>query len=297
MVSLSRYSYIFFLSFSSAFIPELKGQVHDTCSIPNEVADQIYISEVQDAFPKDKVLHAEPLFIDLIRDLGARKGESEWNVGAGINDRLRDDHYAYLIEYEWAPIDRLGLEVELPVTIYPSRSDNGGIRMGASKINSIKLAAQYSYYVSEKYKTSLAVGYIHEFNMVPFSRYGSGSLFHGNTYNPFAIAAKRWGNNFHTLYYGGPEIYVAPRAHHVHWAFQNNFNIHYMIPGTRNFIGIELNQLSSEGHSTLTLRPQMRISLADNLMIGVVAGIPSKKGEERLSSFFRLIYEPSHKHR
>jgi hypothetical protein len=26
----------------------------------------------------DKVLHAELLYIDLIRDLGARKGEKEW---------------------------------------------------------------------------------------------------------------------------------------------------------------------------------------------------------------------------
>ena len=36
-----------------------------------------------------KIEHAEPLFIDLIRDLGARKGEREWNVGMGMFDRLR----------------------------------------------------------------------------------------------------------------------------------------------------------------------------------------------------------------
>jgi hypothetical protein len=30
---------------------------------------------------KPKILHAEPLYIDLIRGLGARKGEREWNVG------------------------------------------------------------------------------------------------------------------------------------------------------------------------------------------------------------------------
>ncbi|MGA1278641.1 MAG: hypothetical protein ACO30P_09510, partial [Candidatus Kapaibacteriota bacterium] len=40
--------------------------------------DSTYIDEVEDKYPIDKVLHAEPLFIDLIRDLGARKGEKEW---------------------------------------------------------------------------------------------------------------------------------------------------------------------------------------------------------------------------
>ena len=31
-----------------------------------------------------KVDHAEPLYIDLMRDLGARKGEAEINVGFGL---------------------------------------------------------------------------------------------------------------------------------------------------------------------------------------------------------------------
>jgi hypothetical protein len=52
-----------------------------------------------------------------------------------------------------------------------------------------------------------------------------------------------------------------------------------------------------QGVSELTIRPQMRISIADNLMIGVVTGFPLQKGNERLSSFFRLIYEPSHRHK
>ncbi len=54
--------------------------------ITNEMADSMYIAEVQDHHEPDKVLHAEPLFIDLIRDLGARKGEREWNIGFGMTD-------------------------------------------------------------------------------------------------------------------------------------------------------------------------------------------------------------------
>ena len=33
-----------------------------------------------------KLHHAEPLYIDLMRDLGARKGEREWNVAMGVTE-------------------------------------------------------------------------------------------------------------------------------------------------------------------------------------------------------------------
>ena len=80
--------------------------------------DSLFIDEVEDRHEPGKVLHAEPLYIDLIRDLGARKGEKEWNVGFGITDNENYDNYEALIEYEWAPVNRLGLEVELPFSFY-----------------------------------------------------------------------------------------------------------------------------------------------------------------------------------
>jgi hypothetical protein len=67
----------------------------------NEILDSLYIQEVEGKKAIDKVLHAEPLYIDLIRDLGARKGEKEWNFGLGLTDRNKGDMYTALIEYEW----------------------------------------------------------------------------------------------------------------------------------------------------------------------------------------------------
>ena len=84
----------------------------------NTEKDSLYIIQIEELKEPDKVLHAEPLYIDLIRDLGARKGEKEWNVGLGLTDNLSFDSYEALIEYEWAPVNRLGLEVELPFTFY-----------------------------------------------------------------------------------------------------------------------------------------------------------------------------------
>ncbi|WP_236648855.1 hypothetical protein [Spirosoma sp. 209] len=67
------------------------GQSPDSTQLVNRQLDSLYIHEVEDQRTPDKVLHAEPLFIDLIRDLGARKGEREWNVGLGLTDNFRYD--------------------------------------------------------------------------------------------------------------------------------------------------------------------------------------------------------------
>jgi len=258
----------------------------------NEIKDSLYIIEVEGKKEPEKVLHAEPLFIDLIRDLGARKGQKEGNVGVGLTDNGNYDRYNGLVEYEWAPVDRLGLEVELPFSFYYPLDDNTVAPQ--SKMNSIKLAAQYSFFVSEKKKTSMALGYIHEFELTTFNNYGKNDLLKGNLYNPFFVAAKRCGNNFHILLYTGPSILNLYAGNTWQTSWQVNSSFHYMITGTRNFIGIELNKNFQEGDFDMTIRPQMRVGLADNILVGIVAGIPVSRENERLSAFLRLIYEPKH---
>ena len=257
--------------------------------------DDQYIAEVEDAHEPDKVLHAEPLYIDLIRDLGARKGEQEWNVGLGLTDKLTYDSHTLLVEYEWAPVNRLGLEVEVPLTFYSGRRSNpDGPRRPRHRVDGLKTAFQYSFFVSEKHKTSMAIGYINELEMNNFRDLGQ-RLVTGNGYSPFLVAAKRWGDNFHSL------IYTGPIAHQefggpTHWTYQHNTSVHYMIRGTRNFLGVEFNKLWTASAFDMTIRPQMRVGVADNLLVGIVGGIPMRRSEERLSSFVRLIYEPGHRH-
>jgi len=263
---------------------------------PNARLDSLYISETQDVKGPDKVLHAEPLYIDLIRDLGARKGEKEWNVGLGLTDNYGYDSHAVLVEYEWAPVNRLGLEVEVPVTFYAGRRQQD-VQRPAHRLNGLKTAFQYSFYVSEKNRTSLAIGYINEVLLNDFNALGQ-RLVTGNGYSPFLVAAHRWGDNFHSLVYTGPiwEQYYG-HADGSHFSYQLNTSFHYMIPGTRNFIGLETNKLWQHGDFDMTFRPQMRVSIADNLMVGIVGGIPVRRENERLSSFLRLIYEPGHRYK
>lgn len=255
--------------------------------------DSLYIEQVENQTNPDKVLHAEPLFIDLIRDLGARKGEKEWNVGLGITDKLKFDSYEALVEYEWAPINRLGLEVELPFTVYAPVNGTERENVPSNRLNSLKIATQWSFFVNEKIATSMAIGYINEFELSDFGNFGN-PLVKGNVYNPFLVMAKRWGNNFHSLIYTGPMIEQTFSTNQFHAAYDINTSVHYMISGTRNFIGVEFNKTFAEDDFDMTIRPQMRLGIADNLLIGIVAGIPVSRENERLSSFIRLIWEPGH---
>lgn len=271
----------------------LSSKTYAQITDPKTNKDILYIQEVEEKKEPAKVLHAEPLYIDLIRDLGARKGEKEWNVGLGLTDNNTFDEYTVLVEYEWASINRLGLEVELPLSLY--YPTNGEETAPSSELQGLKLAAQYSFYVSEKHKTSMALGYIHQFSLTAFDQYGKDTFFQGNVYNPFFVVAKRWGNNFHTLLYTGPAISHHFKDNLIRTSWQINSNFHYMIPGTRNFVGIELNKSFEQGDFDMTLRPQMRVEITDTLLIGIVTGIPISRENQRFSSFLRLIYEPSHK--
>lgn len=269
----------------------------DTLKREKDRLDSLYIEEVENKRKLDKVLHAEPLFIDLIRDLGARKGEKEWNVGFGMIDNNKFDSYEALVEYEWAPVNRIGLEIEVPFTFfYPNEDDVDKLMMPQNKINGLKLAAQYSFFVSEKHSTSMAIGYLNEFEFVNFSHYGNEAFVEGNVYNPFFVAAKRWGQNFHTLIYTGPQMQQHFSDNSMHTIWQINTNFHYMIDGTRNFIGLEFNKEITYDDFDMVIRPQMRLGITDNLLVGIVAGVPIKRESQRFSTFFRLIYEPKHKH-
>ena len=255
-------------------------------------------AEAEDPGLPLKILHAEPLYIDLIRDLGARKGEREWNVGGALVDREKFDSYELLVEYEWAVRDRWGLELEVPVTLYSWNKRNGDRplegRLPSNRIESLKMATQYTFLVSEKAQASLAIGGIVEWEFADLDGMTLRRAFDGVLINPFFIAAKRLGPHWHSLLYTGPRL----RRHFYHsgqdFAYEINTNFHYMIPGSRNFIGVEVNKIIESDIFSVVLRPQMRLEINETLMLGIVPGIPLNARDERLSAFVRLIYEPGH---
>lgn len=266
-------------------LPQISfGQSEDKYEI-----DSTFIWKVEDSVEPDKILHAEPLYIDLIRDLGARKGENEWNFGMGLTDFESFDEYEFLVEYEFAAIDRLGIEVEIPVFFYNSGSEDPG---PDNRIESLKTAVQYTFLVDQKINTSLALGYINELLFHPFNQMGDNGLVEGNLFNPFLVAAKRWGDYYHTLIYTGPRFEYLIEPGDWHFEYEMHLNFHYMIPGTGNFVGLEYNQYFGGDIYHGVLRPQIRLDINEQLLLGIVTGIPVDRSEERLSFFIRLIYEP-----
>jgi hypothetical protein len=259
---------------------------------PAEKLDKEFIQEVENPANEksSKVLHAEPLFIDLIRDLGARAGEAEVNLGYGVTDKREFARFEYLAEIEWAPINRLGVEFELPFSDTARYGEYSDDQPAQNGLNSIKTAAQYTFYVSERYATSAAIGYLHEFLRGPALTRSASGGFAGNLYNPFLIVAHRWDNHWHTLLYAGPRHSDAPGGI---TSWENNLSVHYMLAGTRHFVGIEINQQIHHVVSTVHFRPQIRLQLTDHILTGIVAGIPDNLRRDGLSSFVRLIYEIS----
>lgn len=237
----------------------------------------------------EKVHHAEPLFFDLVRDLGARKGEKEFNVGADFKRHKDFSENAYLVEYEFAPINRLGLEIEADFSFYSKGANQ--IKAPGNKLEALRFSSQYSFYVSTKHQTTLAIGYTQIVEFTDFKNYGKNDLVAGTVYSPFFVAAKRWGKNIHSMVYTYPliEQNFAQNRTQVTWAFNTSF--HYMLPHTEHFVGIEFNKEIRDGMFTMTVRPQVKIAVNDQLAIGVVAGLPIHQTPEKYSTFFRVIYE------
>jgi hypothetical protein len=264
--------------------------VQDSIALARAARDSALIARIEEATGPDKVLHAEPLYIDLIRDLGARKGEAEWNLGLGLTDRTNYDNIEALVEYEWAPIDRLGLEIEVPVSLYSAFP--GATDVPANRVESLKLGVQRTVYVSLERSTSFAVGYLHQFVLRDPAQLRPRDPFRGNVYNPFVVAAKRWGDNFHTLVYTGAQWQQRHGAGTAPTVFEWHSNVDYMLSGTRNFVGLEVNKYLQARDLEMTVRPSMRLAIRDDLLMGIAVGIPVSRDKERLGMFLRLIYEP-----
>lgn len=231
-----------------------------------------------------KVKHAEPLYLDLMRDLGARKGEAEFNVGYGFTDWKDSKSHNAFIEYEWAPINRLGFEVEIPVNLSKSRNTQP-----SENIEGLKLGSQYTFLVNEKKQFSMAIGYMHEFE---WSQRNHNSGFKGMVYAPFFVTAKNF-NSFSTLLYISPNIIHHKKDRHTKTLWSVNGSVHYMIPKTNHFIGVENNIECHNGEVDYVCRPQVKIAISHQLAIGVLAGIPIASKNFKNDVMTRVIWEPN----
>lgn len=242
-----------------------------------------------------KNLHAEPLYIDLIRDLGARKGERELNMGWKLNDNQGYREHAGFVEYEFSPVNRLGLELEVPFSYHYALKPGNTDVVPSPGIQCIKPALQYTFWVSGRYRLSMAAGTIYELRLKSFKAMADNSRWvKGNALNPFLIVAKRFGSQFHSLLYMGP-VWERPLDASGDVSLQTNFSMHYILPSSGHFIGAELNQEKAAGLCRTVLRPQVKLRFSNTVALGFVTGIPLRNTDQNLDFMLRLIYEPQKK--
>src|SRR5688572_11689016 len=234
-----------------------------------------------------KISHAEPIFVDLIRDLGARKGEKELNGGMGMLSIDKQIVNSYLVEYEFAPINRLGMEIENPLIFHHTNATADGQGRETDGLEGIKMAAQYSFFVSEKFRTTMAVGYIYETRRKGFDLFRVT----GSMHNPFFIIAKKWGSQFHTLVNAGSAFGYNNADDHLNAVLLVNTDIHYVLPGTHNFVGIEFNKEVEKSDFKMMIRPQVKMALTSTSFLGIALGIPVGRNERDLDVLVRWIYE------
>jgi len=241
-----------------------------------------------------KIHHAEPLYIDLIRDLGARKGEKELNAGWGMEDQKGYVANTGFFEYEFSPVNRLGLEVEIPFTFYkPAFEPKEDEEAPRNRMEGVKLASQYTFLVTPKYNMSMAIGYIHEFRTHSFYSLSHGSApLKGHSMSPFFVAAKRWGKRIHSMVYTGPKWEFTSGEKKPERYYQLNASMHYELTSGGNLIGVEVNQEYSGWRSATVVRPQVKLMITSNLALGLVTGIPVNLKDHGISFLARVIFEP-----
>ncbi|WP_344830729.1 HAEPLYID family protein [Chryseobacterium ginsenosidimutans] len=248
--------------------------------------------------------HYMPLYLDFPAEMNVKKGYQEINIAGGYADFKNFEGVRTLIEYDFAPIDKLGFEIEVPFIFVhnklldESATENEHITVpeeggAAEDAMALRIGFNYSFLTLPEAKTTISAGYFNELETSSFQEFRK-PLFVANVYNPFIAIAKIWGERFHTMVYTGPAIKQKFKSNETKTQYRFNTILSYRFgkEEKESFIGLECNQtFSAEDQPQMILRPQIQLQLTENFKIGIVAGIPVKTSNElNGSGFLRLIY-------
>ncbi|WP_158857265.1 HAEPLYID family protein [Lunatibacter salilacus] len=240
---------------------------------------------------RPQVMHADPVFEDMTTVLGARKGENELNLNFGYN-RVRNNHHSLLgqIEYEIAPVDYLGFEIVLPYSLYFS-NEMSPVPRPDNQLEFLQWASQYTFYVNEKKGISMGLGFKNVLEMRSPEGQHSGFKLEEMSLLPFYMIGKNWQDTYFFLFSGGPEITRQLRPLETEWAINLNSNFHYAFSEKDHMVGLEINKQIAEGAIGMIFRPQLTLNVWEDIVVGMVIGIPVGLEEDKWNAFVRLAYE------
>lgn len=209
----------------------------------------------------------EPLVFDLVRHLDAKKGEAEFNTLFIQEQSSRFSQLQYSPEFEYAPIDRLAFEVELPM--------RPGLR-----VDGWKAAVQWTIGCVDKelFQHGIQGMVKREFETSSYQ------------YTPMYIVASRFAKRWSTVLMFGAQL--TDGAHEkLSSRFMNNLSMFYDY-NDQVELAVESN-LEGLGSTFESLRitPQIHFELEDKLKLQFGFGGLYESKEWHAASAFRINRE------
>lgn len=238
-----------------------------------------------------KIKHVDPVFEDLTTALGARKGDKEANVNFGYA-RLRSNHHIVeaQLEYEFAPMDNLGFEINIPFSLYVN-NDLATVERPGNQMEFVQWASQYTFYSNPQKGISMALGFKNIFDISSPERESNNFQIQSINYYPFLVFGKNWRDKFFLLFSGGPELTQELRPLEWELGFNLNSNFHYGFSKKDHFIGLEINKKMQDGAMEMYIRPQLILDVGKDFIFGLAIGFPTGKEDEKINGFLRLAYQ------
>lgn len=231
---------------------------------------------------KQHLKHVEPLQVDLIQDLNARKGDRQLEIDFDIDLQHRYNAVSVELEYEHTFSPRLGMELAVPLSLYGlKRGYNTGEDVPHNKIEGLKLGLQYTFSTIQQARTTIALALIHESHFHSFTSIKKGSHFiKGYSETAAFVAAKRWGRRIHTMLYTGPEWTIMSGTSYKP-LLHSDISVHWQLT-RRQFIGVEYVYRSGKG-TIPEIYPQLKMALTRHTDICLAAAIPAKRTHEGMN--------------
>ena len=214
--------------------------------------------------PDDVPPIPEPLFLDLVRNLGSRQGELEVNALAATSFR-RDPSVRWGPEIEYAPLAGWGLELELPMT---------------NRVEAIKPGTQVTLGSLAARRLDFGVLVTHEQHIHTPTSFTVLSLVTGVRFTP----------RISSITIVGPTTALA-RGDHPTFGGILSPSVFYQV--NKNIIlGVELGlRIDGDGRSDQLALPQLHVNVEKHVNVQVGVGVLHEAEETRPFTALRVCWE------
>ena len=199
---------------------------------------------------KREIIIPEPMVFDLVRGLGAKRGELEANVLVRVPVRDSDSReLMWAPEIEWALADDLALEFELPFE--------------GDELEAFKFAGQYTFgAVSRR-------GFIHGGQLIVEKREGVNLW----EVSPLYVPGARFNETFSALALVGIRVVSGSDFESASEALVNVTG--FADVGERTTLGLELNYASGlrSAPGSALIMPQIHLEASDHFVLQAGAGV------------------------